>query len=587
MDTVLDETGLKASRELIKECLTDHARCRHVKPHIKPATLPRRVLDVLIDDPSREGIKLHESQYDTGEQQYEFGEYLALSYCRGIGRGIPQTTSKTLQAHKRGIPWASFPRAFQEAILLTRSRGFRWLWIDSLCIVQDDPEEKLAEALRMDETFGNAFVTIAATSSVDPSQSLFPAHIVPFRLQTPDMNKGSSSKIYVREQPSHYSFKTPFDPCTQLTDWELPIQVSKETDFHSPLLRRAWTYTERLLSPRVLHFTHSEMILECREGYQCECRRINNATYDPRATDPIKQIFAKVTDEANSLEATEIGNDDQMDGVTSRLAEASIVDHQQAPSQQREEILRVWGCILTEYTNRKMTYDADRLVAIAAVAKTLSKSLGSGYVAGQWTCSTLGLLWYSNDSTHCRRPKLAPGHYIPSWSWASVEGSPILSDHASAMDLACSATFSSKPQEQAWSPISGDKLRLTASMATEVSFRADTNTEYSLVRNGVSVEFRPDIVPPRGVDAMDSGEKLVCVLVCMTFRSSIIGLVLKESKSHPQLYRRIGRFECYECHRDGADEEPEDAEALFEHWFPEIQDMMQLDDGPKQTYVVV
>jgi hypothetical protein len=169
-----------------------------------------------------------------------------------------------------------------------------------------------------------------------------------------------------------------------------------------------------------------------------------------------------------------------------------------------------------------------------------------------------------------------------------VEGSPIFFDNASAMDLACTASFAADDaHEKVWLPTTGDTLELTASMATEVTFRIDSTNEYSLVRNGVSVEFRPDISPPRDDDAMRSGDTLVCVLVSMTFRSSIIGLVLKTSPSNPRYYRRVGRFECYECQKDSSNEEPEDAEALFEHWFPEIEDMTQLDDGPQRTFIVV
>ena len=156
------------------------------------------------------------------------------------------------------------------------------------------------------------------------------------------------------------------------------------------------------------------------------------------------------------------------------------------------------------------------------------------------------------------------------------------------MDLACKASFpNGDAQETVWSPTTGASLELTASMATEVSFRIDSTNEYTLIRNGVGVEFRPDIIPPRGEDVMQTGEKLVCVLVSMTFRSSIIGLVLKTSSTNPRYYRRVGRFECYECQKVDGEEEPEDAEALFEHWFPEIEDMTQLDDGPQRTFIVV
>lgn len=541
-------------------------------------------MDVLLDDPAK-GVRLHESEFDDDEQRYEYGEYLALSHCWGTGRGIPKTTKKTLQAHKKLIPWASLPRTFQEAVVLTRSRGFRYLWVDSLCVVQDDPADKLEESLSLDEIFGNAFLTMAATSAADSSKGLFQPRPQPFKIQATD-SKGSLSKIYVREQPSHYSFKAPFNEGAHMNDWELPFNTSEEANLHTPLLKRAWAYTERLLSPRVLHFTKSEMILECREGYQCECGRIDNSTYDSRTTDSVKQEFARVVAECVSRgeTANSNGNDRRIDSVASQLAATSLADVARDLNRNRDDALQLWSYIVTEYTARNLTYDADRLVAIASVAKALFETLKSGYIAGQWTCSTLGMLWYPNDSMHCRRPKANAGQNVPTWSWASVEGSPIFFDNSSAMDLACNFSV---PSGAAWSPTTGDRLELTASMATEVTFRIDSGTEFSLVKNGVSAEFRPDVIPPRGEDAMETGDTLLCVFASMTFRSSIIGLVLKQSRSNTQLYRRVGRFECYECQRDGSDEEPEDAECLFEYWFPEVEDMTQLDDGPQRTFIVV
>ena len=543
----------------------------------------------MTNEPTK-GIPLHESERDS-DGQYENGEYLALSYCWGTGRGIPQTTLKTLQAHKNGIPWRSLPKSFQDAVLLTRARGFRWLWIDALCVVQDDASDKLQESLRLDEIFGNAFLTIAATSAVDPTKGLYPSKAQSFKIQGTD-SKGSLSKIYVREQPSHYSFKAPFNEGAHMNDWELPFNMSQEANLHTPLLRRAWAYAERLLSPRVLHFTDSEMILECREAYQCECGRIDNAIYDSRTTDSVKQEYARIVAGSTSLVGisrdTTNSNVERIDSVASQLATTSLTDVAQKVEKKHEDALQLWSYIVTEYTARNLTYDTDRLVAIAAVAKTLSKALDSSYISGHWTSNTLGLLWYPNESTHCRRPKPDPTNPVPSWSWASVEGSPIFFDNSSAMDLACKASFpNGDAQETVWSPTTGASLELTASMATEVSFRIDSTNEYTLIRNGVGVEFRPDIIPPRGEDVMQTGEKLVCVLVSMTFRSSIIGLVLKTSSTNPRYYRRVGRFECYECQKVDGEEEPEDAEALFEHWFPEIEDMTQLDDGPQRTFIVV
>ena len=135
----------------------------------------------------------------------------------------------------------------------------------------------------------------------------------------------------------------------------------------------------------------------------------------------------------------------------------------------------------------------------------------------------------------------------------------------------------------------GEPVELTAAMATEVTFHSSSGssqTSYTLAKNGIFADFTPDVIPLRGEDALQDGESLICVLVSMTFRSSIVGLVLKPSINNT--YRRVGRFECYECTPEGVDQEmSEDAEALFEHWFPEIQDMTQLDNCPQRTFTVV
>ncbi|KAF9692213.1 hypothetical protein EKO04_009960 [Ascochyta lentis] len=585
----LQDTGLSTVRDLLKTCLSSHSKCRQPKS----TTLPKRVLDILGNDPK--SIRLHESDFNREEHRFEYGEYVALSHVWGVGKGMPKTTTKTIQSYKKAIPWASLPRALQEAVVLTRALGIRWLWIDALCLIQDDADSKLEESMTMDEIFGNAFLTIAATSAADSStQPLFPAQAQPFKIQATD-NKGSAFKIYVREQPSHYSFKAPFDEGAHMNDWELPFNISEDANQDTPLLKRAWAFTERLLTSRILHFTKSEIILECREGYQCECGRIADPAFDSRATDSIKQEFGRIIAEANRRPSFDGSVQDQMNGiesVTSQLASTTLTNGAKNISQKREEALQLWSYIITEFTARNITYDSDRLLAIASIAKQLSPALHSGYVAGQWTFSTMGLLWYPNDSTRCRRSKPLTGHNIPSWSWASIEGSPIFFDTASAMDLACRASFaSSKGDVASWSPISGDTIELSAAMVADVLFRstgsADEQPSYILSRNGTTVDFTPDIVPPRGNDSLCDGEKLICVLVSMTYRSSIIGLVLQRS-TNSDVYRRVGRLECYDCSPEGNDEEmSEDAEALFEHWFPDIQDMSQLDNYPLQRFTIV
>lgn len=559
---------------MIQQCHGSHSLCRENNPDF----LPYRLLDLSVGDSSK-GICLREIEGDSSSQQAAY-EYLALSYRWGIGRGMPQTTSKTLKAYKKNIAWDILPRAFQQAVLLTKALGVRFLWIDSLCVVQDDPSDKLRASLELNDIYGNASLTIASASAAEPTKGLFAPKMQTFKVQAND-NKGTLTKVYVREQPSHYSFKKPSDLGSPMNNWELLSDASKEANARTPLLTRAWAYAERLLSPRVLYFTDSEMLLECREAFQCECGRIDDAAYDSRKTDSVKQDFAKCA------ALSDTNGHRRMDSVVSQIAATSLSDETFDLSTALANPLELWSYIVSEYTARKVTYDTDRLMAIAGVAKSLSRAISASYVAGHWMSSTLGLLWYPNEGAQCRRPKQVAGRNVPSWSWASVEGSPIFFDNSSAMDLACSASFSLSDSQNIFSPFSGDVVELRAAMATEVVFHEDTPGEYWLSRNGISVEFLPDIIPLRGEDTVKSGERLVCALVSMSFRSSILGLILKKSRTKTPTYRRIGRFECYECLKDGSDEEPEDAEALFEHWFPDVDDMTQLDERPRHVFTIV
>jgi hypothetical protein len=364
----LQDAGLSHARDMVKHCVSTHSRCRQPKP----ATLPKRVLD-LSDDDSRV-VRLHESEFNSREQRYEYGEYVALSHVWGTGNGLPITTKATIQSHIKDIPWPILPRAIQEAILVTRALGFRWLWVDALCLIQDDIASKLDESVTMGEIFGNASLTIAATSAASSSTQPLLAPVVPsFKIQATD-NRGSFLRIYVREQPSHYSFKAPFDEGAHMNDWELPFNISDEANSHTPLLARAWPFVERLLSVRVLHFTKSEMILECREGYQCECGRIDDATFDSRTTDSIKQEFARLLTDANrrgSFDGNIDNNMDRVDSMTSAFESTTLTDGAQEISHRREEALQLWSYIVTEFTARNMTYGADRLLAISSIARLL------------------------------------------------------------------------------------------------------------------------------------------------------------------------------------------------------------------------
>ena len=138
------------ARRKINECLSSHERC--LSGDKRKRLLPKRVVDVGTDQDS--SMILHLSEPD------ERGDYVALSYCWGGPQQI-KTTSDTIDAMaSQGVALEELPQTILAAITVTRTLGFRYLWIDSLCILQDRITDKLNEIDHMAEIFMGAIVTV-------------------------------------------------------------------------------------------------------------------------------------------------------------------------------------------------------------------------------------------------------------------------------------------------------------------------------------------------------------------------------------------------------------------------------------------
>lgn len=154
----------------IKDCQDNHSAC---KSTTSCGTLPTRVIDVGSPD-GRTEPRLYET---SGEP----GDYIALSHCWGGAQPL-RTTKETICSLKTCIPWAELPNTFQDAIKVTRGLGIRYLWIDSLCIIQDDAQDWEREAANMAVIFEAAYLTIAATAATNGSVCSFSG---PYRLPFP------------------------------------------------------------------------------------------------------------------------------------------------------------------------------------------------------------------------------------------------------------------------------------------------------------------------------------------------------------------------------------------------------------------
>lgn len=380
--------------------------------------MPKRVLDLSpswLSNPSlRDDVCLAEPQEQTAV-------YVTLSHC-WVGRNIVKTTKTSYSNHLRKISFESLSRTFQEAITVCRLLGIRYLWIDSLCIIQDDSADWEEQAAQMAHIYEKSSFCLAAHSQDDEL------------LPTPDkwrrtwtvVEGGQSAEIHVRfvpPQPFHdRPAISPLRPGESLKDRPL---IWNYIDL------RGWCFQERVLSRAVLHFTPQEVMFEangCIENCQCGFHTyyMFRSTRDPRNTRLRWRLHDYQPDSC---------------GFLSQSSTAIDPPH--------------WKHVVEIYSRRVLTHTSDILPALAGVAQRFHSKFrdrGAQYVAGLWDypvswCGLeIWLCWYSDSwadgiGSGCRycevypergglNPSVSTGsngdprtsHYIPSFSWASRMG---------------------------------------------------------------------------------------------------------------------------------------------------------------------
>lgn len=154
---------------------------------------------------------------------------------------FPQLRTTTLESFQDGILVSSLPLAFQHTIPITCDLGIRYIWIDSLCIIQNDAGDWEQEAGRMCDVYKSAFLTISLSSVITSRLPVF------------------------RSRPASYLEPTALPDGRFCCHEESSIWETEVTT--TPLSTRGWTLQERLLSPRVLHLGWGQMVWECISGY--------------------------------------------------------------------------------------------------------------------------------------------------------------------------------------------------------------------------------------------------------------------------------------------------------------------------------
>lgn len=383
--------SLGRAKRWLEECLeaTVHRELGSVQmdqPHRFETERPTRLLFIAnCEDARNSSVRLIETHGASHS-------YATLSYCWGAIDSEWLCTKQNVDQYLIGIDREILPATLRDSIVIAASLGVPYIWIDALCIIQDDTSDWATESAKMGGIYHGSLVTIAAAGSSDSHGGCFNTvarprfseeaghrtlrlgHINRQNLRHPGslrddlalfesrLQNSSISRLYVVRSAGH----DPYD------------DIYEEEVLHSPLSARAWVFQEQVLSRRIIYFAQSQLFWECEH-----CRLSEDGCPQQQA----QQIYP-------------------------------ILASQKPLST--DQIIKSWylGAVQT-YTSRSLTHKHDKLVAISAVARATHLNRRIEYFAGLWKdCILQGLIW--NRSSPGKKSRT---YVCPSWSWASQDSS--------------------------------------------------------------------------------------------------------------------------------------------------------------------
>jgi len=400
--------------EMIKGWIKDCDSHPCLKQKILKFHLPTRVIDITdFDKKGARRIFLKSSHGLVTEK------YICLSYCWGGQVPLQLLKENKLEMEDR-IALESLPKLFHDFISVAASLGARYVWIDALCIIQDDAQDWEKEAASMNLVYGNSYLTIAATAADNPTCSLFP-----WRLS------GGVSVIGSPLTERAYRDSSTLHGGGEVSKWST----------------RGWTFQEYLLSPRVLHFGAFELVWHCNEGQHCECGNVT-------ATQSLRE--ARMTHLRGTFKLA--------------VKQFTTKEHWLKQDTLEHEAAQVaaWHTCAERYSERTLSDRGDHVVAISGIAQAFTKAQMGKYYAGVWESSFVeDLCWWprgASENTHDSWKASTAGYLAPSWSWLATGRSVIFthqdyfwSKHSELQDCEIRTGSSGK-----WGKVIGGNIKILA-----------------------------------------------------------------------------------------------------------------------------
>lgn len=409
-DSTGSEQAMQVCATWLKRCLNTHEKCRAIRSHGDTYFNPSRLIEI-----SEKGLRLVVPDVIWGKV-----EYVALSHCWGLVP-IARLLKANYVSYLHGIDPEALSRTFTDAIETARVLGFQYIWIDSLCIIQDCPDDWKFEAETMCDVYANASLTIAAAHAAG----------------------GDVGCFWKRDGRIHAPFLLPLSQDTSpdtVWAWFMTFGHISTTpgEVQYPLLfGRAWVLQEQLLSPRILIFNKHHLQWDCVVMQDSDASPGGGGSHLSEAEQSIR------------LEVRE--GPGYFKKTLDRLVDQDISDADLACYKVAN-----WHQIVQAYTHRGMTNTNDRLVALFGIARALMKNTRNKYQAGLWSEQLWrSLLW--KVSTMEGVGQTVPGAFdlskntrirheqplAPSWSWASITAPVVYQYDTPMIDCICEIISSS------------------------------------------------------------------------------------------------------------------------------------------------
>jgi hypothetical protein len=327
------------------------------------------------------------------ESSSETAPYVTVSYCWGAGATL-KTTRTNLEKHTREISLAAFPETLRDVILFARGLGFRYVWIDAVCIIQGDDLDWAEQASNMTAIYNGCALNIAVADAPNSGAGVVrKLRDCSVRLGTvsdplPESGDGAGqcgirADIYAVSAP--------------IKRYEFPHEVAR-------LATRGWVFQETLVSVASVYVTHRGLVWDC-------CTEMCHVGEKPQSPEGFGYPVAGMT-----MKGTWARDNDGWAGRRRVMRRLRFHGDDDDGSIERLRMLYDW---VVKVSHRQLSESRDKLPCLAGLVSRLARVTSASYLAGLWKEDlAVGLTW------HAARPGTLIRHAdrAPSWSWASVDG---------------------------------------------------------------------------------------------------------------------------------------------------------------------